>query len=422
MRHPYSSQGRSAASIWIYLSVCGLFCVIIPIALSGCAHGPLRDARNAFYAEQQQDAVNILSDSQKISKKDRLLLFMEKGLMLHELGQYKDSIIQLRNAADLVKKQEVISVSQQAGSLVTNEWVTEYKGEYSERLLVHTYLMMNFLLIGDYEGALVEGRQALHVIEKYPDPLNQDLFTRALIALCYESLGEINDAYIEYKKLAERINDSSTVAPKLYLSAKALGFNDDAKKYRENISGHIRSAIESGYAELILFVAAGKSPVKVPGTILLPNATRFSFPRYKSRASLSSHVRINKVSDMPLLIAVNTNVDRLSKAALNKRAASVIAKETIRLASKKAVRDKIDDPLVEFITTVIFFIMEEADTRGWETLPGRLSLISVPIAPGKQTIDVSVLNSIGGTLQTVTLPEINAVAGKKYFHSIRVFD
>ena len=97
---------------------------------------------------------------------------------------------------------------------MTTEWLTEYKGEYGERLLVHTYQMMNYLLIGKHEDALVEAKQALEIYGKYPSCSN-DYFTRALIAHCYEALGEINDAYIEYKKLSQIMNICKTPSEKV---------------------------------------------------------------------------------------------------------------------------------------------------------------------------------------------------------------
>jgi hypothetical protein len=62
-----------------------------------------------------------------------------------------------------------------------NDLTATYKGEYSERLWVHTYLMINFLLQNRPDSALVEAKQALEIFDEYPDPLEGDLFTRALL-------------------------------------------------------------------------------------------------------------------------------------------------------------------------------------------------------------------------------------------------
>jgi hypothetical protein len=82
-----------------------------------------------------------------------------------------------------------------------NDMAATYKGEYCERLWIHTFLMMNFLLQYKYDSALVEAKQALEVFDKYPGSLEGDYFTRALIALCYENMNLWDDVRIEYEKI-----------------------------------------------------------------------------------------------------------------------------------------------------------------------------------------------------------------------------
>jgi len=57
----------------------------------------------------------------------------------------------------------------------------------------HTYLMMNFLAVGRYDSAAVEARRALERIADKESVLEQDAFTRALIALSFEMAGQAND-------------------------------------------------------------------------------------------------------------------------------------------------------------------------------------------------------------------------------------
>lgn len=143
----------------------GFFCCWLALFLVGCASAPLKQARSDFYGGRLDRATQTLSDPSDVSKRDRLLFYMERGVILHHAGQYEESIAALLNAAELIKEQERISAAEQAGSMVTTEWITEYKGEYAERLLVHTYLMMGFLLTGRPESALVEAKQALEFFD-----------------------------------------------------------------------------------------------------------------------------------------------------------------------------------------------------------------------------------------------------------------
>ena len=187
-----------------------LFLLLFLLFLNGCA-GRLNQASRSYYAGQPQHALDLLEKGDHLGQRNQLLFLLEKGVVLHQLGDYQQSVNQFLKAAQMIDQFEVVSLSEQAGSLVTNEWMTRYQGEYSERLWVHSYLMMNYLLLGKYDDALVEAKQALDRLQQNPKALNGDYFTRALIALCFANLGEDNDAYLVYRKLAEDLPDPGPV-------------------------------------------------------------------------------------------------------------------------------------------------------------------------------------------------------------------
>ena len=53
-----------------------------------------------------------------------------------------------------------------------------YSGEFSERLWVHTFQMINYLLLDQPEGAAIEARRAVALYEEHGNVLQNDLFTR----------------------------------------------------------------------------------------------------------------------------------------------------------------------------------------------------------------------------------------------------
>jgi len=329
-----------------------------------------------------------LSNPDEISSREKLLYFMEKGIVLHYAGQYPESILALRGASDLIKEQEVISASRQAASMVTSEWITDYKGEYAERLLVHTYLMMNYLLMGAPESALVEGKQALAVFDRYP-ACSGDFFTRALIAHCFEAVGDINGAYIEYKKLAKLLPGPEPVAEKLCAMGERLGFDDDVAAYRKYLpeAAATPPKTEPAEAELILFAAQGSAPVKVPRNIVLPPSIRFSFVTYEDVTGSFYPLFTDSPQIEILGSPITTDVGQVLKASLHDRLAQILAKETARVVAKEAIANQMDDPVVELLVRVAFLIMEEPDTRSWETLPAYLTLARLPLRKGKNRID-----------------------------------
>lgn len=392
-----------------------LSCLFL-LAAVGCASGKLKLARQSFYDGRLDYAAQVLEDETEIPRRDRLLYFLEKGVILHHQQDYRQSIQVLREAVDLIERQEVISASRQTGSLVTSERLTYYKGEYAERLWVHTYLMMNYLLINDPEGALVEAKQALEVFDAYPDALEDTYFTRALIAHCFEANNEANSAYIEYKKLARALGNPAPVADRLVMLGRRLGFSDEVAEYKTHLSEAQRRAIEKGPGpELILFVSQGRSPVKIPKNIVVPPSIRFSFATYKERTHTYEAPVIHGADGKMGGIRIKTDIADVLSASLKERAARIIAKETARVAAKEAISQNIDDAFLEVLVRGAFFVMEEPDTRSWETLPAFWTMIRIPISPEQMEFPALTLSNAG---MRVALPAFRIVRQYTYF-SIR---
>ncbi|MFZ2630670.1 MAG: hypothetical protein WA081_05475 [Desulfosalsimonadaceae bacterium] len=403
-----SSVGRSV-KYW-----CLLFGLSVAV-MSGCASAKLQEARSEFYSGNLDQASEALSNPDEISSREQLLFYMEKGVILHYAGQYPESILALREASDLIKKQEIISASRQAASMVTSEWITDYKGEYAERLLVHTYLMMNYLMLGDPESALVEGKQALAVYDQYP-VCSGDFFTRALIAHCFEALGDINGAYIEYKKLAELLPSPELVAEKLCVLGGQLGFDDEVEVYRKSLpESALKPAGTDDFAELIVFAAQGRAPVKVPRNIVLPPSIRFSFATYEDVTDYFYPLFVNSPEGSGSGSIITTDVGQVLKASLNDRLTQIIAKETARVVAKEAIANQMDDPVVELLVRIAFLVMEEPDTRSWETLPAYLTLVRSPLRKGSNRID---LGRGGGGMPVLEIV-VSPKHPRYYYQSIR---
>ena len=357
---------------------------LLLFAVSGCASGKLHLARQSFYNGNLERAAAVLGDGSEISGRDRLLYFMENGVIAHQQQDYKASTRMFRRAVALMEELSVISASRQSGSLVTSEWLTRYAGEYAERLWVHTYLMMNYLLLNDPESALVEARQALEVFSEHPDALQSAHFTRALIAHCFEANGEYNGAFIEYKKLAEQLPNPAPVADKLVWLASRLGFADAVKEYSGYMTEAQQQALGKGAGpELLIFECQGRAPVKIPQNIVLPPSIRFSFVTYRERSGRYHPPIVDAAGAEAYTSRVSTDLSQTLHASLKARAAKIIAKETARVAAKEAISQQIEDSFIEILVRGVFFIMEEPDTRCWQTLPAYWTLMRVAFPPGR---------------------------------------
>ncbi|MFC1493640.1 hypothetical protein ACFL6W_00005 [Thermodesulfobacteriota bacterium] len=361
--------------------------ILLILILSGCAGSSLQRARTQFYSGNLSRADHILEECKGVTKKDRLLCYMEKGIILFDMESYEESTEALLKASRLIKEQDHVSVKDQSSAVLINDRVMTYKGEYSERLWVHTFLMMNFLLQYKYESALVEAKQALETYDEYPGALADDHFTRALIALCYENMNLQDDARIEYEKLARSLGRES-LAPEPVTRDKG---------------------------ELVLFIGQGSVPKKGTIETVIPPSIRISIPRYTdSPPPRPVTVRSDGIMDTSLKVA--TDMGRVARKSLNDRAAQYLTRQALRAGAKETIADKVGDEnfFAEIVVRVILFLFEEADTRSWETLPGSLTLIRMTLAPGIHDLEIS-----SGHSDTVYLKGIYIPEGKRLYRAIR---
>ncbi len=363
------------------------FGAIFILILTGCSSLPLQKARDAFYGGDLEKAGRSLEDCTDISKKDRLLCYMEDGVILHYSGAYEKSTEALLDASRFMKQQEQISASEQTSAVLINDRVTTYKGEYGERLWVHTFLMMDYLLDYDYEDALVEARQALEVYDAHPGSLTDDYFSRALIALCFENMQLPDDARIEYEKLS-----------------KAMGGGDFAAV-----------AIPPGKGELVLFVGQGRVPHKISTDMAFPPSIRISVPRYTdSQPAPPLTFRCDDRDITPL--EVSTDLGDVDRKSLNDRSAAYLTRQALRAGAKESIANEIGEhnQLGEAMARIVFFLLEEADVRSWETLPGHMTLVRIELDAGVHDLKISSGYSNPVHLEALDIPE-----GRRVYRSIR---
>jgi len=364
------------------------------LVLSGCATSSpdiIRQAHNQYISGNTQAAVETLAVSDAVSSKDQLLFLLEKGMYLHYAGEYEASVKALLQAVSFLDESDFISVQDETSALFANEWIGRYRGEYSERLWIHSVLMMNFLQLGQYESAAVEARQALEFISNKPDLLEQDHFTRALIAVSLEAAGQVNDSYIVNRKLDASLEEP-LLYPLLVQQAKSLNFVQDVQELNKNISSSgvdisLGAQATGSQTTVILFVADGVIPHKFSGSIYAEDTYRVAFPQYLVAPNNPEPLEI-RINNAPCshCIAIHSDLGQLVSQSLRTRGAELTVKSLARVVAKDAIVDAIEEEnaLLAQFTKALLFLTEEADTRSWLSLPRHFTLMRIPLpAMGK---------------------------------------
>ncbi len=365
-------------------------CILV---LQACAtSGELTTARVQFKQGSTDAALQTLSEAD-VSRRDRLLLLLDKALVAQAAQEYAQSIVAFEEAYQLIEQLDYISTRDQSAALATSDWAIRYSGEFSERLWIHTFQMINYLMLDQPTGAAVEARRAVALYEKHDDVLDNDLFTRYLMALSFETAGQWDSAQVEYRRLA------STLEPER--------LPEDARRGRE----------------LILLVATGFIEPKLPGDLYLDIDARVSFPYYPDIHEQAPDISILAGSRQLETTRVDTQLLPIARSALAKRGKAIAARQALRLAVKYNVSESIEeqDPLAGALAKLFLLAIERADTRSWETLPAYLSLLRVELPVGSTSVNVSI-DSEGRTSSIHQNHELQLIPDDKrrHFRMIRV--
>lgn len=203
----------------------------------------------------------------------RLLYFYERGLVLHDRGDYGGSNAALDRAETLVGDLYTRSLSREIGSLLTSDNLREYRGERFESAYLHYYRILNYLYLGQVEAAAVESRRLNQRLQRYQDEkgpsYRNDPFLQYLTGLIYEMAGERVDADVSLRAALEAYQtvnpaDGIEMPPDLPCdlarNAEALGQRSEAEQYRAEhdcpgrapggrATGVVNLIIECGYVD-----------------------------------------------------------------------------------------------------------------------------------------------------------------------------
>src|SRR3990172_12714256 len=188
--------------------------LIFPLAtlallFSGCAsYSDSFSVIESDMAAQRFGAALETLERQRHPQRDRLLTLLNKAMLERMNGDYAVSNRTFEAAKSRMEELYGLSLREQALSVVVNDATRSYAGEEFERVLVHLYIALNYLQLGDLTNARVE---ALQVDERLPEitqklPQNrytEDALARYLTGMIYEERGEYSDAMIAYRKAYE---------------------------------------------------------------------------------------------------------------------------------------------------------------------------------------------------------------------------
>ncbi|MCA9419452.1 MAG: hypothetical protein KC592_00435, partial [Nitrospira sp.] len=155
-----------------------------------------------------------------------------------------------------------------------------FEGAPYEHVMIHVVKALNYASLEQWNEALVEGRRidhrlnVLHDKQEGKETYQEDPFARYLVGLLYDITGDLNNAYVGYRKAEQVYLDSQAwsrvvfpdiLKADLIRTAQRLGLADEARQYREKYSEVGISTApdgESTGAQLIVMSYHGQGPKK----------------------------------------------------------------------------------------------------------------------------------------------------------------
>lgn len=399
------------------------------IALSATACASLADKNVAindkFFRGDISSASELIDEHKFMEGRDKIIYLMDRGIISHSAGDYAKSNPYLLEAAKLVRNFDIIKWEYEVGKFITNEWIEDYKGEDYERALVHTYLAMNYIGLGEMSEARVEckniDRTLRYIASERGLDYKQNRFSLMLSALIYEELREYNDAYIDYLKLYKLEPHNQFAQTGLLDMSYKMGWKEEHADWLKKFGGSYVPLDPKTHGELIVIFQAGLCPVKVRH----PELKIVS--KYEKRPYHIKHL-LGYLGDKMFRTAVADDIEATMIKTLDERFTGLLAKRAAALGTKLLISQKIEDEVKkqdketgEFLGGILkwlSFASEQPDLRGVYTLPANIQFARLSAPAGEYDLKLMFLDEDRNTVIT-DVRKVTINAGRKRWVILR---
>jgi len=452
------------------------FVVMLGFTLSGCQKNLDIPSSLGLNSKKTQysESCNIDSNYKSLAqeKNDNLNSYLNLGGFALLKRDYTSSNAYFDKAVEKYKFFEnkgLISTSRTLSYVTAsflNDTFLDYEGDGYEKVMIHNYKAINYLLLNDKEKARVEvlnsykkqmeekqkfekeiaeykKEEAKQSQEEAKLPLRkqryqqsrtsiydklkplfegvnsqhmpyQNPFAYYISALVFEENGEFDDAYIDIKKAYEFYPDSQIIKQKLlYYALKAHGANSN--EYQTYSSKFAQTSnLSDKRAEVFINLASSpaKEQMKVP--LYIGSAMQFtSFPTFNLDLHNTDYVEIrdtkgNRVASSSVL----SDIDAIVVNTFKERVTGIILRQVINVGSRSVATEKLSEtadsgnPIVSAAVglgmSIFNGMTSQADTRSWSTLPSAIHALTFNYQNG-ESYSAYLLSKNGTVLDTKPL-------------------
>jgi len=421
-------------------------CAAVSLAVAGCAGHAARTegARTALDEGTPSQALALLDeqldvkDASELPEKtsgDNALLLLDRAMVLQQLASTgreasaKTYTLSSRDLEIADKQVEVLDLSRGAmddiGKYLFSDATGPYKAPTYEKLMINTMNMINYLARGDLNGARVEARR-FAVMQKFIDEHEGRGASLSgpgsyLAGFAFEKSGDASEALRYYDEALEYGSYPSLAEPVARLAQRTSYRSPRITEIlRGEGDGKKASSDSDDSAELLIVMGFGRVPAKIAKRVPIGLALTFvsgalsptdaAKANYLAAQGLVTWVNYPELGeprgqygtpgfaldgswqDLEGALAVDEEAKRAWDDAKGTVVASAITRLIARVAAGEIVREStgggVVGALLSLGTQATLTAVDTPDTRSWSTLPARIAIGRIRVAPGTHYIDL----------------------------------
>lgn len=395
-----------------------LAAVFLALYLGGCAtYSQQASSMRDNLLVGRADLARATAEKEDESNDD-VLASLNKGMLRRMTDDYSGSNQIFEVAKQRIESLYGVSVSDVAASVTINDAMRDYKGNRYEQVLLHAYMAMNYLQMGDLDSARVEILQADVKMMEWGEEPDEDPFMRYFAGIIFEALGEEDQALVSYRKardtyIATRneqgLNVPITLKKDMLRLLASLGLWDEYRQLKKEfgLANFKPTKLAGNFGELIVLLNNGLAPIRTESSIMtfspdVHTNVRVAFPVYESPPGIVNHARLN-ISNKHIMLETVENIDSLARQALDDEMPLIMTRALARAVVKYQTQHSAQEQnaLAGFLLTVTNLATERADTRSWTTLPQEIQLARVILPAGQQKVSIEIVNAAGRVIDTI---------------------
>jgi len=412
------------------------------------------------------------SKEKHYAEKDRVLYYLDLGMLYHYNGEYEKSNALLTQAEYAIEDLFTKSVSKAAVSLLLNDNALDYFGEDYEDIYLNVFKALNYIHLNKWDDAIVEIKRIdlkLNMLEdKYKDLSKEyNKSEESDIAIRSGTTNFYSSALARYLSMllyrAENKYDSAKIDKRKIVDA----FNNQANIYDFSIPNMDRATTWSNKARVNFLCFTGRGVDKVAKTLYIhsePNVLiivpteenedfkeeitdiatisspgipdnlhfKFQLPFMKALGSQVAEVRIKLIATGTIDVACE-KMESLQNIAVEtfnvkkpiiylKTIARTVGKGLLAAKGKEELGKAVDDPLGALLLGIAVDIgvdaTENADLRVSHFFPAYAYVSEVEVAPGTYQVEIQYYGDNGKLLFVDKKGEVELKAqGFNFFES-----